>query len=693
VLEEAFSLYGKGQLAEAASVCRKVLAENPKSADALHLLGVIESQRNNSTAGIALLDRAAELQPANAQLFFNRGIVLRDLKRLEDAVASYDRALAIKPDFVEALQNRGGTLQELRRLDDALVSYDRALAVKPDHAEALNNRGAVLKALGRLEDALASYDRSLALKPDNAIALSNRGNLLRELKQFDGALESYDRALAVRPDHVEALHNRANALLELSRFDQALEDYDRARAIKPGDAFLLGDRLYCKMIVCKWTGIADDFDEIVAGIEAGRTAATPFTVQAAPLSAALQRRCAEIYVRERCPVRSDLPALGHAYRHDKIRLGYFSSDFRKHAVASLVAELFERHDRSRFELVGFAFGPPTQDPMRMRLEKAFDKFFDCGALSDKDVAQLARRLEIDIAVDLNGFTRGSRTDVFAMRAAPIQVNFLGYPGTMGSVYIDYLIADATLIPPDHRRHYAERIVILPDTYQPNDPMRAIAESPFRRAECGLPELGFAFCCFNNSYKFTPQIFALWMRLLTKVDGSVLWLLQDNESAAKHLRAEAHARGVRPERLVFASRMDQPEHLARQRLADLFLDTSPYNAHTTASDALWAGLPVLTCLGQTFAGRVAASLLNAVGLPELITHSLDAYEALALELVADRQRLHSLRGKLAANRTTYPLFDTARFARHIESAYAAMWGRHQAGLAPDDIDLRHLGTSK
>ena len=283
-----------------------------------------------------------------------------------------------------------------------------------------------------------------------------------------------------------------------------------------------------------------------------------------------------------------------------------------------------------------------------------------------------------------GFTQGSRTDVFAMRAAPIQVNYLGYPGTMGADYIDYLIADSTLIPEGQQQHYTEKIAYLPDTYQVNDSKRLIAEKLFTKTECGLPEEGFVFCCFNNNYKFTPEIFGIWMRLLKKVEGSVLWLLEDNVSAAKNLRAEAQARAVTPERLVFAKRAEISEHLARHRLADLFLDTLPYNAHTTASDALWAGLPVLTCLGQTFPGRVAASLLNAIGLPELVTNSLDAYEALALELATNPKKLLALRQKLGANRSTRPLFDTALFTKHIESAYVSMWKRHQAGLVPEHI---------
>jgi predicted O-linked N-acetylglucosamine transferase (SPINDLY family) len=380
-----------------------------------------------------------------------------------------------------------------------------------------------------------------------------------------------------------------------------------------------------------------------------------------------------------------LPQFRRKLEHDRIRLGYFSSDFRNHPVAYSIAGLFEFHDRAQFEVIGFSFGPPTKDFMRLRLEKSFDRFFDADALSDKDVALLARNLEIDIAIDLNGFTQGERTSIFAMRAAQIQVNYLGFPGTMGADYIDYLIADRTLIPEQHQNHYAEKIVYLPDTFMPCDAERRIAVTDVGKAEWGLPENGFIFCCFNSTHKITPAIFDVWMRLLKHVDGSVLWLAGGNDAAMRNLRAEANNRGTDADRIVIARFVaNQEHHLARLRIADLFLDTLPYNAHTTASDALWAGLPVLTCLGETFAGRVAASLLNGIGLPELVTRNLDEYEAVALELATNSQALNSIRRKLAANRLTQPLFNTALFSKHIESAYAAMVARNRAGIEPGHI---------
>jgi predicted O-linked N-acetylglucosamine transferase (SPINDLY family) len=437
-------------------------------------------------------------------------------------------------------------------------------------------------------------------------------------------------------------------------------------------------------MACDWAGLDAAYARLAAGIDAGKRISPPFVLTATPLPLQARRRCAEIYVGQKYPPVAVSPGHWPKAPHERLRLGYFSADFRRHAVGYLTVGMFEAHDRSRFELIAFAFGPPAPGAMRARIAAAFDQFIEVEDRSDADVALLAREMEIDIAVDLMGFTTNSRTGIFARRAAPLQVSYLGYPGTMGADYIDYLIADTTVIPREDVRHYAEKIAYLPDTYWPFDSRLGVAERQFTRQEVGLPEQGFVFCCFNNNWKITPGVFDIWMRLLKRIEGSVLWLLEDNPAAGRNLGAEAGKRGIAAERLVFAPRMNLPEHLARHRLADLFLDTLPYNAHTTASDALWVGVPLLTRSGETFPGRVAASLLKAVGLPELITHTPEAYEALALEFATDAQKLGALRQRLAENRLTCPLFDTALFTRHIEAAFLAMWQRHASGLAADHI---------
>jgi len=441
------------------------------------------------------------------------------------------------------------------------------------------------------------------------------------------------------------------------------------------------------MKVCDWDDAAGAFTRLNRSIERREKASPPFPVLAITGSPALQRTAAEIWVEHNHPARRTLPPIPRRPRRDRIRIGYFSADLHEHAVSHLIAGLIERHDRSRFEVAAFSFGRDRNDGMSRRLSAAFDEVIDVRARSDSDVAMLARAMEIDVAVDLMGFTQDARTNIFAHRAAPIQVNFLGYPGTMGAEYIDYLIADTTLIPETQRQHYAEAIAYLPHSYQPNDAARRIADRAFSREELGLAQADFVFCCFNNGYKITPGTFDRWMRILGRVAGSVLWLLEDNALATRNLRKEAVRRGVSADRLVFAQLVPLPEHLARHRAADLFLDTLPYNAHTTASDALWTGLPVLTCPGETFAGRVAASLLNAVQLPELIARTTEEYESLAIDLATRRDRLNEVRQKLVRNLRTTPLFDIQLFARHIEDAYAQMHERYLEDAAPGPIHVQ------
>jgi predicted O-linked N-acetylglucosamine transferase (SPINDLY family) len=403
-----------------------------------------------------------------------------------------------------------------------------------------------------------------------------------------------------------------------------------------------------------------------------------------PSSSAEQLQCAKLWIKNKFP-RCDPPVWqGERYDHKRIRIAYLSADFYQHATAFLMAGMFECHDKSRFDLTAISFGPNDNSAMRQRLQASFDRFMDCDRYDDHQIADLVRSLEIDLLVDLKGFTTDSRTGICARRPAPIQVNYLGYPGTMGAEYMDYIIADRVVIPEHQRGCYSEKIAYVPNSYQVNDTKRAIADTALTRAQAGLPDGMFVFCSFNNNYKITPAVFDCWMRMLQQVEGSVLWLLEDNARAADNLRKEAVARGVNAERLIFAKRLPLAEHLARHRLADLFLDTLPCNAHTTASDALWAGLPVLTCRGETFAGRVAASLLHAIALPELIATTLAAYEQMAIDLARHPEKLTAIKRRLAENRLTTPLFDTELFTQHIEAGYTAMYERYQAGLPPDHI---------
>ena len=685
LINRGVALQGLKRHGEALACYDRALALRPDYPEALINRGAALQHLKRYDEALACYDRALALKPELAGAVNNRGNTLKALKRYDEALASYDRALAIRPDYAEALINRGAVLQDLKRYDEALACHDRALGIRPDYAEALVNRGAVLQDLKRYDEALASYDRALAIKPDCAEAPFHRGNALQELMRYDGALASYDRALAIRPDYTEALINRGAVLEGLKRLDEAVESYARALVTNPEYEFLYGTWLHAKMSIGNWRDAESQFARLASRIQLKHKATPPFPALACSLP--LQRIAAETWVESKHRTSLALPAIPRRARHEKIRIGYYSADYHNHATAYLMAGLFEQHQRARFELVAFSFGPNENDAMRKRVSAAFDRFIDVRNVSDRDIALLSRELGIDIAVDLKGFTQDERADIFAYRAAPLQVNYLGYPGTMGAEYIDYLIADSTLIPESSRQHYSEKIAYLPNSYQANDRKRAIANTAASREESGLPATGFVFCCFNNSYKINPATFDGWMRILRQVPASVLWLFEANPSQARNLRREAEARGIDAARLIFAKHTPPPEHLARIRLAGLFLDTLPYNAHTTASDALWAGLPVLTYTGETFVSRVAASLLKAIELPELITTTQQQYEALAVELASDPERLGQIKQKLEKNRLTTPLFDTELFTRHIEAAYTQMYERYQAGLPPEDF---HVG---
>ena len=718
-LRRAVGLHQAGRLEEAGQLYRQILGAQPRHFDALHLLGVIEKQKGNDAEAVRLIGAALEVDPRSPAARVNLGLALYSLGRHEEAIAGYDKAIALESGNAEAWFNRGNALRELKRREQALASYEQALRLRPDHFGALNNRGSVLHSLGRNDEALASYDRAIALHPDQALAYNNRGAALEGLARFDEALASYDKAVALEANYADAHLNRGNMLQRLGRLDEAVSCYERAAApgprradalysrglalkklrrfgeaqsscaqalsADPGHADALALLFEIKGRCCDWSDRGALLEALTALCAAGRPVA-PFVLLWAVDSPELHLEAARAWARDALPELGQ-PAAWPARTHPRMRIAYVSADFQTHATAHLMAGLFERHDRNRFEIHAISLRGSDGSRMRHRLEAAFDRFVDVAGRSDRQIAQLLRDLEIDIAVDLKGYTEDSRPGIFSFRPAPIAVSYLGYPGTMGSAAIDYVVADACVIPEDATRFYAERVVRLPDSYQVNDSGRPAGGKPPARAELGLPEDGFVFCSFNNNYKITPEVFDAWMRLLRAVDGSVLWLYAENEPAARNLAREAEARGIAPRRLVFAAHVAVDQHLSRIRRGDLFLDTLPYNAHTTTSDALWAGVPVVTCSGRSFAARVAGSLLTAAGLPELITHSLQEYEAMAMALATDRKRLGDIKAKLAANRDSCALFDTDRFRRHIEAAYTVMWERHQRGEGARDFTVR------
>ncbi|WP_428619992.1 tetratricopeptide repeat protein [Reyranella sp.] len=717
-LKAALAFHQRGQRGEARRRYEAILVEQPADCDVLHLLGILDLEDQAPERALARFDQAIALRPDHAQAHSNRGNALYHLGRLPEALADYDRAIALAPAFIDALYNRGNVLYAMGRRDEAVSTYDRLIALQPGHAEAHSNRGVVLFDVGRFDDAVASYDRAIALRPAQAALHANRANALRQLRRLQEAVAAYDRAIALRPDasvlcsrghalyelgrledavagydqaitlapgHAEAWSRRGFALRDLGRLEAAAESYGKALALDPGADFLLGEQLHTRRQACDWATHERDVASLADGIAGGKRATSPFIALAILDDPALHRRASEIYAAARYgPVGSPGPFVARDQR-DRIRIGYYSADFHDHATAYLIAELIERHDRSRFDCIAFSFGPDRRDDMRRRLTAAFDRFVDVRTRSDREIVGLSRELGIDIAIDLKGYTRDSRPTVFAGRCAPVQASYLGYPGTMGTRHIDYIIADGVVIPEESRRHYSEKVVCLPGCYQVNDSRKPISGRTPSRQELGLGE-GFVFCCFNNSYKIQPVTFDSWMRILARVDGSRLWLIEDNAAAVRNLRREAEARGIDGHRLVFAQRIPLADHLARHRAADLFLDTLPYNAHTTASDALWAGLPVLTLIGKAFAGRVAASLLQAIGVPELVADTARDYEQRAVDLATVPDALAAIKRKVEANRPSSALFDSTAFAKHLEAAYSIMHERHRLGLAPDHVDI-------
>lgn len=671
-----------GRHGEALACFDQALAADPKLLDALINRGISLLALKRAAEALRSFDAALTLKPDDAEGWNSRATALLELGQPDQALVSLDRALAAKPAYADAWSNRGVALQRLRQHAEALASFAKSLGLNPNSFTALSNRGSTLIDLHRFADAIGDFDRALALKPDYLDACINRGIALTALKDYDRALASFAQALKARPDSTEALYNRANTLMILKRFEDAATDCERLLTLDPEYKYALGFLAFFRLQCCDWRALDAHRTAIISGVRAGKRVLPPFAAATLFDSASDQLSAARISIADKYPPAAQPLWRGERYPHGKIRLAYLSGDFNNTAVANAMAGVFERHDRSKFDTIAISFTESDGSEMRARLMRSFGHFIDVASLSDGEVAGALRQNETDIAVDLMGFTGDSRPGILALRPAPVQVNHLGFPGTMGTKHIDYMIADSVVVPKDHMSGFDEAVVHLPHSFMPTDSTRPIAQRIPSRAEAGLPAEGFVFCSFNNSYKFSPELFALWMRLLKAVPSSVLWLPRLNESATRNLRREADAHGVADDRLVFAPFIaSSADHLARLSLADLFLDTHPYNAHSSAADALWACVPVLTLAGATFAGRVAASVLHAAGLSRMVTDSIASYEALAVELAQNSAMLADLKARLRRNVGSQALFDTAQFTRDLERAYLTMWERYQKGDPP------------
>jgi predicted O-linked N-acetylglucosamine transferase (SPINDLY family) len=690
-VNRAVALAALGRFDDALAAYDRLLAMQPSNVMGLNHRGLARRTLGLPSEALADYDRALSLKPDFTEAMYNRGVALLDLERAADALAMFDAVAEAYQNNAEMWNNRGVALWNLKRPDAALASYERALALEPGFAEAWGNRGLALRDMGRLEDARASFETVLTLEPGNAVAMNSHGNVLRDMKKFDEAIQSYSAAIQARPAYAEALINRGYTQWALKRYDAGMADVELALTLEPDYPYGRGEVLHARMYSADWHDFAARKRELGDLVRAGKRAIQPFDFQAIAETPADAQACSRIWVADKypqMPARRHDPAARKAEK--KIRIGYVSGEFRQQATAILMAGIYERHDREKFEIIALDCGRNDQSPMRARLENAFDRWIGITGLSDEEASDVIRDARIDILVSLNGFFGEARMGVFARKPAPIQVNYLGFPATLGAPYIDYILADRVVIPEAEQRFYDEQVVYLPGCYQANDNMgRSMAQTPLR-ADVGLPPEGFVFCNFNNAYKLTPATFDSWMRILKQVDGSVLWLLESANPYAVNLRREAEARGVDAGRLVFAPDLPTDEHLARLKLADLFLDGLPYNAHTTGSDALWAGVPLITQKGTTFPGRVGASLLAAAGLPELVTESSEEFEALAVRLASNPDLVKELRTRLAGNRDQNSLFDTDRFRTAIEAAYTQMWQRWLAGEKPSGFCVQAEG---
>ena len=658
----------------------------PEFAEAHNNLGIINNDLGQFNEALKIYETAIAINPNYAEAHFNFGNSLSEVGQTDKAVKSFKKALLINPDYADAYLNLGNNLQDLGQLDEAIEYYQNNLLIDQDNAQVHYELGTTFMKLGEITKSIESFQRAIKIKPDYDEAHNGLGIMFHKIGKYEKALRSYEIAYSINPKYAEVYFNLGNLLVEINQLDHAIVNYEHAYNLKPGIDYNFGNLFHNKMHLCIWDNFYKDLDELIIKLNQNGRDIDPYSLSTLIDDAKIQLKNAVIHSDYRFQNRHALTKVNHFTHHTKIRIGYFSADFREHPVSALSAEIYELHDRSQFEIYAFSFGPDTKDKLNLRIKAGVDNFYDVSTMSYKDIAMLSRSLEIDIAIDLGGHTHNNKMEIFDISAAPIQINYLGYPGTTGASFYDYILADNTIIPENQKNNYSENIIFMPNCYMPQNNHMHVSEKLLTRQEFNLPEDGFVFCCFNNHFKITPKEFDIWMRLLRKIDGSVLWLLKANEWSEINLKAEAKKRGIQGNRLIFADKIKVEEHLARQKLADLFLDTFNFNAHTTASDALRVGLPIVTKIGKGFAARVTSSLLNSLKTPELITKSEKEYEALALSLANNVEKLTSIKKKLADNHISAPLFDTVSYTKHLEKAYTKAYECFKKELPPKDIKL-------
>ena len=722
--EQAVVFFNNGKLNEAKNICLEILKDYPDNFDTLKLFGLVLFQSQDYEKSANLIDKAIKIKPNIAETYNIYSIILIHLKKYDEAIKSWNSAIKIKPNYLEAYFNLGNIFFDIEKFNEAIENYKKAIELKPDYLEAYNNLGNAQRRLGKFNEAIENYKKAIELKPDYLEAYNSLGNAQRTVGKYYEAIESYNKAIELKPNSFEPHYNKGNALKDLRKFNEAIETYNEALKIKPNIAnvyysigktfielnkledalnnyskaykidpkqdFLLGQLFYLKNRLCDWSYFDENLEKTKNEIQKFENVIMPFSSLSIYDAPSLQKIVAESYLKSRYSKINMLKPITKRELNKKIRIGYYSADFRNHAMAYILARLFELHSKSKFELIGFSLNPvdKSSDEMYKRISSAFNQFIDVSSKNDQEIAQISRDLKIDIAVDLMGYTTNNRFGAFILRCAPIQVNYLGYSGTSGSNCMDYIIADKTIIPEENQKFYSEKIAYMPYSYQANDSEKKISKRIFTKKELGLPEDSFVFCCFNQSYKINPETFDLWIEILNDVNHSVLWLYETDPIASNNLKREIKLRGLDPNRIIFAKKMPLPDHLARHQLADLSIDSFPYTTGVTCSDALWTSLPVLTRIGNSFASRMAASLLTAIDLPEMIVKTKKEYRDLAIELATNKEKLNQIKNKLIKNRLTSPLFDAELFKENIEELYLTMYQRYKSNLPLENIEIKN-----
>jgi len=650
--KEALDFYRNGQLNKSKEICLKIIKNYPKHFDSFHLLSIIYFLNKNYLEASKLIDKAIKINPNQANAYYDQGTIFHQLEKFKLALKSFNKAIKINPKYARAYYNRGNTYRKLKKYESAIESFKEAIEIDPNDFEAYNNCG----------------------------------NLFFELGKYELAVQNFNKAIKINPTYADGYYNLANILYELGQLENSIDNYNKAIKINPRLDFLLGKIIYIRSRICDWQFIDKDKNILKKKILERGIGTQPMSTLSLYDSPSLQKINAENFVNEKFPLSNSFGSIRRKKLRKKIRIGYYSADFYNHVMSHLLVNLFELHDKSVFEIFGFSFGPEKNDEMRQRIFNTFDKVVNIKFKSNNEIVKLSRDLKIDIAIDLMSFTGHNRFGIFVEKCAPIQINFLGYPGTSGSKCIDYILADKIIIPEKFKKYYSEKIIYMPNSYKLDHPSRKVSEKIFTREDLDLPKNGFVFCSFNKTYKITPNVFDIWMKILKQVKGSVLWLLEDNLTATNNLKLEANKRDVDDKRIIFAKRMNMADHFARHRAADLFIDTLPYNAHTTASDGLWVGLPFLTLVGDTFASRVGASMLNAIGLPELITYSENEYKNKAIEIAKNPILLRAIKKKLEKNKFSKPLFNVKLFTKNIESAYTKIYKNYIKNQKIENIEI-------